>query len=98
MHDFVTAINGTGTTLIIMLLAYLGGIWINQRGVDKLEAQMNARFNTVDAKFNAVEAKFNTVEARFNSLDARIDRIHQDFASFHHTLGQHDARLDNLEN
>jgi hypothetical protein len=37
------------------------------------------------------------INARFNAMDARIDRIHNDFAQFHHTQGQHDSRLDALE-
>jgi hypothetical protein len=41
-----------------MLFAYLRGIWVNQRGVDKLEARMDVTFNTMDAKFNAVDARF----------------------------------------
>lgn len=94
MHEFVTAINGTGTTLILMLLAIFLGIWLNRRDVDQLRTDLSAR---IDNGFAKVDARFNAVDARFNAMAARIDRIHEDFGHFHHTQGQHDARLDALE-
>ncbi len=41
MHEFVTAMNGTGTTLIAMLLAVFIGIWLNDRGLGKLEKKVD---------------------------------------------------------
>jgi hypothetical protein len=34
---------------------------------------------------------------RMDRLEARLDRIEADLREFYRTLGQHDARLDNLE-
>jgi septal ring factor EnvC (AmiA/AmiB activator) len=34
---------------------------------------------------------------RIDRLEARLDRIEADLREFYRTLGQHDARLDNLE-
>jgi hypothetical protein len=35
--------------------------------------------------------------SRIDRLEARLDRIVADLREFYRTLGQHDARLDNLE-
>jgi hypothetical protein len=35
--------------------------------------------------------------SRMDRLEARLDRIKADLREFYRTLGQHDARLDNLE-
>ena len=45
--------------------------------------------------FDHLEASLN---ARMDRLEARLDRIEADLREFYRTLGQHDARLDNLEN
>ena len=37
------------------------------------------------------------VGSRMDRLEARLDRIKADLREFYRTLGQHDARLDNLE-
>ena len=37
------------------------------------------------------------LEHRMDRLEARLDRIEADLREFYRTLGQHDARLDNLE-
>jgi hypothetical protein len=35
--------------------------------------------------------------SRMDRLESRLDRIEGDLREFYRTLGQHDARLDNLE-
>jgi hypothetical protein len=37
------------------------------------------------------------LERRMDRIEARLDRIEADLREFYRTLGQHDARLDNLE-
>ena len=112
MHELVTAINATGTTLILMLFAIFLGIWLNRRDVNQLRADTKGEIAQLRADMNLGRADtkgeiaqlradmnlgFARVDSRFNAMDARIDRIHEDFGVFHHTLGQHDARLDALE-
>ena len=47
------------------------------------------------------QRSFDRLESRLGSridrLEARLDRIEADLREFYRTLGQHDARLDNLE-
>jgi hypothetical protein len=40
---------------------------------------------------------FDRLEGRVDRIEARLDRIKADLREFYRTLGQHDARLDNLE-
>jgi F0F1-type ATP synthase membrane subunit b/b' len=39
----------------------------------------------------------NSLGGRMDRLEARLDRIEADLREFYRTLGQHEARLDNLE-
>jgi hypothetical protein len=39
----------------------------------------------------------NSLGGRMDRLEARLDRIAADLREFYRTLGQHDARLDNME-
>jgi hypothetical protein len=39
----------------------------------------------------------SSLGSRMDRLEARLDRIEADLREFYRTLGQHDARLDNLE-
>lgn len=66
MHDFLTAINGTGTTLIAMLIAVFLGIWLNNRGLDKLELKVDKLEGKMDARFGAIDARFNRLEEKLD--------------------------------
>jgi hypothetical protein len=48
--------------------------------------------------FDLLNARMGALEARMDRIEARLDRIEADLREFYRTLGQHDARLDNLEN
>jgi len=49
--------------------------------------------------FDRLETGFNARIDRLESrLESRLDRIESDLREFYRTLGQHDSRLDNLEN
>jgi archaellum component FlaC len=37
------------------------------------------------------------MENRMDRIESRLERIEADLREFYRTLGQHDARLDNLE-
>jgi len=39
-----------------------------------------------------------SLNARMDRIESRLDRIEADLREFYRTLGQHDSRLDNLEN
>ena len=39
----------------------------------------------------------SSLGSRMDRLETRLDRIEADLREFYRTLGQHDARLDNLE-
>lgn len=81
MHDTLTI----GIPVFVILF----GILLNQRAVDKLEARMDARFNTVDARFNGVDG-------RFEGVNGRLDRMQADLAHFYQTLGEHEAKIEAL--
>ncbi|MGH9606908.1 MAG: hypothetical protein ACRD3N_14555 [Terracidiphilus sp.] len=61
----------------------LVGILLNQRSVIGLEHRMDG----MDQR----------MEVRLGRIEGRLDRIEADLRGFYRTLGQHDARLDNLE-
>jgi hypothetical protein len=44
------------------------------------------------------QRSFDLLNARMDRIESRLDRIEADLREFYRTLGQHDARLDNLEN
>jgi hypothetical protein len=44
------------------------------------------------------QRSFDMLNARMDRIESRLDRIEADLREFYRTLGQHDARLDNLEN
>jgi hypothetical protein len=48
--------------------------------------------------FDLLNARMGAIETRMDRIEARLDRIEADLREFYRTLGQHDARLDNLEN
>jgi hypothetical protein len=70
-------------TIGIPVLAILFGILLNQRGLDRVEARM--------------EKMEGTLNGRIDHLSARIDRILADLLQFYRTLGEHDAKIENLE-
>lgn len=68
-------------------LTVLVGIFLNQRAFDRLEGSLGSRIDRVEGSLGS----------RMDRLEARLDRIEADLRQFFRTLGQHDARLDNLE-
>ena len=64
-------------------LTVLVGIYLNQRSFDRLESGLGSRMDRLDSRMDRIEA--------------RLDRIEADLREFYPSLGQHDARLDNLE-
>jgi hypothetical protein len=48
--------------------------------------------------FDLLNARIGVLEVRMDRIEARLDRIEADLREFYRTLGQHDSRLDNMEN
>ncbi len=70
-------------TVGVPVLAILFGILMNQRGLDKLKERIDK-----------LEAK---VDARLAHMESRIDRIQADLAQFYRILGEHGAKIENIE-
>jgi hypothetical protein len=70
-------------TVGVPVLAILFGILLNQRGLERL-----------DSRIDKLESK---VDARFTHMESRIDRIQADLTMFYRILGEHGARIENLE-
>jgi hypothetical protein len=64
-------------------LTVLVGIFLSQRSFDRLESSFGSRMDRIDARLDRIEA--------------RLDRVEADLREFFRTIGQHDARLDNVE-
>jgi hypothetical protein len=94
MHDTLT--------IGIPLMAILAGVLLNRQDVYKLGERLDARISRLEDKMDAGFAKADArMDAGFARADARMDagfeRLHNDLRQFDRTLGQHDARLDSLE-
>jgi chromosome segregation ATPase len=51
----------------------------------------------IQRSLERLDGRMDSLERRMDRLEARLDRIEADLREFYRTLGQHDARLDNLE-
>jgi len=43
--------------------------------VDRLEAQMTARFEAIDRRFEAIDRRFEAIDRRFEAIDRRFDAL-----------------------
>ena len=77
--QFITVILG----FITLLLAILGGAWLNQRGLEKqmesfraeIKAELNAHKAELKAELQALRAEFVSLRAEFATLSERVTRI-----------------------
>jgi hypothetical protein len=83
MHEFWTATNGTGVTLLGVLIALIAGVWINQSGLNRLEA----RLDKLDAKLDRV----------INDMHAGFLSVRDEFIQVKVTQAIHEYRLAELE-
>jgi len=72
-------------------ITVLIGILLSQRSTDKLEK----RIDGVDKRIDSLEQR---IDSRFNRVESRLDRIVADLREFYRTIGQHEIRMDALEN
>jgi hypothetical protein len=70
-------------TVGVPVLAILLGILLNQRGLERL-----------DLRIDKLETK---IESRFVHMEGRIDRIQADMAQFYRILGEHGAKIENMQ-
>jgi len=71
------------------LLIVVGFIYNNSR-LSTIEANVNARFNSVDGRFGSIETNFQEIRARLNTIEA-------DLRHFYRELGKHEAEIANLK-
>ena len=57
---------------------------------DKVEGEMNERFDKVDQRFDKVDQRFDKVDQRFDKVDQRLDKVDQRFDKV-------DQRFDKVE-
>jgi hypothetical protein len=67
----------------VPLLAIMAGAFFNNQGLTRLEN----RLDKTDARIDRVQTEITAMRSEF----------HREFEQFYRTLGQHDARIDNLE-
>lgn len=82
MHDTITV----GVPVLVILL----GILLNQRGLERLDL----RIDKLDLRIDRLDAK---MEGRFVHMESRIDRIQADMAQFYGILGEHGAKIENMQ-
>jgi len=96
----------------VPLIAILGGIFFNNHALIRVETRLDGRLERLEINFNTeikdVRNEIKDVRNEIKDLrteikDVRTDltslrtEMHREFEQFYRTLGQHDARLDNLE-
>jgi septal ring factor EnvC (AmiA/AmiB activator) len=81
-------------SLSIMLVAILAGIFLNNRGLRELKADLKADIAELDKKIDRVEASLKEDIAR---TETKVDRIEADLREFYRATGKAEGRLDTLE-
>jgi hypothetical protein len=82
MHGTITV----GVPVLVILL----GILLNQRGLERLDL----RIDKLEAN---IDSRFAHVESRFVHMEGRIDRVQADMAQFYRILGEHGAKIENMQ-
>ena len=82
MHDAIT--------VGVPVLAILLGLLLNQRGLERLDL----RIDKLDMRIDKLDAK---MESRFVHMEGRIDRIQADMSQFYRILGEHGAKIENIQ-
>ena len=86
MHDVVI--------VGVPLIAILGGILFNNQALGRVEARLDGRLDRVENEIRDLRGDIKDSRGDMTSLRSEM---HREFEQFYRTLGQHDARLDNLE-
>ena len=64
---------------------------------DRLEREMNARFERNDAKFDGIDARFDAIDAKFDAIDAKFDRIDGRLEGIDSRFEGIDAKFDRID-
>ena len=67
MHEYVTL----GIAVSAPLVAVMFGVLLSQRGLDRLEARMDERFNRLEARMDRMDANITRLLETLASHDAR---------------------------
>ena len=76
------------------MLAILAGALFNNQGLARLESRVDGRSDKTDARLDRVQGEIASLRTEMTALRSEC---HREFDQFYRTLGQHDARIDNLE-
>jgi hypothetical protein len=82
MHDTITV----GVPVLVILL----GILLNQRGWERLDLR-------IDKLEGKMESRFVHMEGRILILEEGIDRVYAGLAQFYRILGEHGAKIENMQ-
>jgi chromosome segregation ATPase len=104
MHDVVV--------VGIPLLAILGGLLFNNQALARVETRLDGRLDRLENNFKDCRGEIRDVRTEIKDFRGEIrneikdigsdltnlrSEMHHEFEQFYRTLGQHDARIDNLE-
>lgn len=62
--------------------------------IDRVNTDLSGRMDRIEGRIDRINTDLS---GRMDHIEGRIDRISDDLKLFYRTLGQHDARLDNIE-
>jgi hypothetical protein len=90
MHDVIV--------VGLPVLAILAGIFFNNSRFDRLETRVDRVQSELNAKIEMVQSSLTTrIEKVQSDLTGRMDRMQADLGNFYGILGEHKAKIDNLE-
>jgi predicted nucleic acid-binding Zn-ribbon protein len=92
MHDVVI--------VGVPLIAILGGIFFNNQALGRVETRLDGRLDRLENNLKDFRGEIRDVRGEIKDLRGEMtslrSEMHREFEQFYRTLGQHDARLDNL--
>jgi hypothetical protein len=74
-----------------VLAAILAGILLNRSDVRELRTELPGEMKEMNGKIDSLRTDMN------GKIDGLRTEMHGEFERFYMTLGQHDAKIDNLE-
>jgi len=74
-------------TIGIPVFVIFIGILFNRADFTRMEARMQALETRLEGRMDKLQSELNSLR----------NEMHSEFREFYRTMGQHDARLDNLE-
>jgi predicted nucleic acid-binding Zn-ribbon protein len=93
MHDVIV--------VGVPLIAILGGILFNNQSLARVETRLDGRLDRLENSLKDFRGEIRDVRGEIKDIrsdltDLRTE-MHREFEQFYRTLGQHDARIENLE-